>query len=149
MPQLMSQFGAHGPFVDIAVAISGPRQAALAAAGMPVAPPVIAKGLIDTGASITCIDPHIIKTLGLAPTGACPIHTPSSGVGGGHMCSLFDVAILIFMDANQIHVASITLPVAEAELSHQGAFDALIGRDILSKASLFYNGNSGTFVLSF
>ena len=147
MPSLTALLGVDGPIVEIAVGVSAARQAALRAAGISVAGPVLAKGLIDTGASCTCVDPTIVEQLGLTPTGTCPMHTPSSGTTA-HICNLFDVAVAIYMDVDQVHVASFTLPVAEAELSYQG-INALIGRDLLDKATLFYNGPKQTFVLSF
>jgi hypothetical protein len=103
--------------------------------------------LIDTGASVTCIDPSIIAQLELSPTTRATVHTPSSGQGG-HECNMYDVSLAIFMDSGQLHLASLTIPVAEAELSHQGV-DALIGRDVLSKALLVYNGVAGEFSISF
>lgn len=147
MPTLNLKFGAAGPIVDMGVLVSTPRRQALIASQRNVPDPVAARGLIDTGASVTCIDPSIIAQLELSPTTRATVHTPSSGQGG-HECNMYDVSLAIFMDSGQLHLASLTIPVAEAELSHQGV-DALIGRDVLSKALLVYNGVAGEFSISF
>ena len=146
MPSLTTSFGSAGPLISIGVAVSAPREAALVAAGRPVPTPMFAAGLVDTGASIPCVDPSIIKTLELSPTGSAPMHTPSSGTTG-HVCNLFDVMLWLLMDG-QIHVASLTIPVAEAQLSQHG-FDALIGRDVLDQGMMFYNGPSKSITLCF
>ncbi len=147
MPVVTIQIGPKGPIADIAVAVSAPRQSALAKAGIPAPPPVAVRGLIDTGASCTCVDPSVIKQLGIPPTGKCHMFTPSSGAAPVTM-NLFDVTLIIFMEQGQAHVADLLLPVAEAELDHNGC-QVLIGRDVLSNGAFFYDGKSGRVVLTF
>jgi predicted aspartyl protease len=147
MSILTMSIGPIGPLVEIGLMVSKPRAEALTANGVRVPDMVIAHGLIDTGATCTCIDPSIVQKLGLSPTGTTQVYTPSSGTLG-HNCDLYDVALGIVMGASQAHVVSITMPVLEAELAHQG-FEALIGRDVLARGSLFYNGQAGSFTLSF
>ncbi len=46
---------------------------------MAIPNPVAVKGLVDTGASCTVIDPTVVQRLGLTPTGSTMILTPSTG----------------------------------------------------------------------
>ena len=69
MPSITVPLSARGPIIDLAVAISAPRRAAMAEAGLAIPTPVAVKGLVDTGASCTVIDPAVVQELGLTPTG--------------------------------------------------------------------------------
>jgi hypothetical protein len=62
MPHLTVPFGRDGPLVDLFVGVSHQRRSALVAANLQVPDFQIAKALIDTGASCTCIDPTCTKT---------------------------------------------------------------------------------------
>lgn len=102
--------------------------------------------LLDTGASCTCIDPTLALPLGLVPTGSVPIQTPSTA-GAVHTCNQYDVSIFIpagdvggfFIDA---------IPVIETHLSSQG-IDGLIGRDILNRCTIVYNGTACSLCLAY
>jgi hypothetical protein len=52
------------------------------------------------------------------------------------------------MGPADVHVASMTTPVVEANLAHQG-FEALIGRDVLAQGLLVYDGKAGNLSLAF
>ncbi len=146
MPTLTTEIHADGPLVRIGVLVSRPRSDALAAAGRPIPSPVVVAALVETGASGTCIDPQVIQQLGLVPTGATAIGTPSSG-STGHICNQYDVSIAVVLDDGQYHVVD-NVPVIESDLAHFG-FHALLGRDILSLGHLFLNGPKRTISLAF
>jgi hypothetical protein len=147
MPSLTLLFDlVHGPLAQIAVGVSEPRRQALIAENKPVPLPFVGRGLIDTGASCTCVDPAVIKHLGLEPTGTSAMLTPSTGTTP-HVCLRYDACIMLFM-GNEVHVTHLTLPVAETALAFQG-FHALIGRDVLANGMLFYNGPAKALTLSF
>ena len=116
-------------------------------AGLDVPPPVLARALIDTGASCTCVDATVIKKLGLVPSGTASIYTPSTG-GNVHTCNQFDVAVGIVMDSNQVHVPSLIIPVIESDLDAQG-FQALLGRDVLNQGIFIYDGHRQFLTLAF
>lgn len=59
---------------------------------------------------------------------------------------MYDAAMIIQAPAGNLSIP--TLAVVEARLTMQG-FDALMGRDVLSKCVLIYDGFAGTFTLSF
>lgn len=140
------QISAGGPVVDVIVGVSIPRLGALQAAGLPIPQQKMGKFLIDTGASCTCIDIDLMNSLGIEPTGSTSIQTPSTN-GTHHTCSLYDVMIFIpCPNANGFLVEAI--PIVETHLSSQG-IDGLIGRDILDKCTLIYNGTANMFSLNY
>ena len=144
MPHLTLQFGATGPLLDVLISVSAPRQAALKQAGQAVPSPQIARALIDTGASITAVDPAITTALNLIPTGQTTIHTPSTAAEQPHPCATYDVHLTLSHPALSFYINA--LPVIQSNLHHQG-IQALIGRDVLANCLLFYDGRAGTYVL--
>jgi hypothetical protein len=52
------------------------------------------------------------------------------------------------MDNSQVHIISLTIPVIETPLQAHG-YIALIGRDVLSRGVMMYNGQASTLTLSF
>lgn len=146
MPHLTLPITPLGPLLDFICAVSKPRADALIKAGLPVPQAVTVKGLVDTGASITGLDPAILKALGVVSTGTIPVHTPSTKLGVPHVANQFDVSsILVHPMVTRTWMA---LPVIESELAHQG-IQALIGRDILSFCLMTYDGQAASFSLGF
>lgn len=135
----------HGPLVQVVIGVSDPRQQAMTAAGLPVPNPVTGTFLIDTGASTTCVDPSLIKALGIQPTGSVPIQTPSTQ-GAAHYCNTYDVLLYIPGGASGLYRAA--MPIFETHLKSQG-IDGLIGRDILDSCAMFYNGTTGQCTISY
>lgn len=125
---------------------SAPKEQALIAAGLAVPPAQIASLLIDTGASHTMIDIRFVGLLGLSPTGALPMHTPSTGTTP-IIIQTYDVGIAFAGYANAVHSLG-AHSVSAADFSGQG-IDGLLGRDILESARLTYSGPDRTYYLSF
>ena len=146
MPVLTLPLGGDGAIVPVLLHVSGPRLRVLREANRTIPAPVLGRGLIDTGASGTAIDPSVVQSLGLLPTGMTTILTPSTGMVP-HPCNQYDISIIILM-APQPLVALMTLPVIESQLLNQG-IHALIGRDVLSSGMLVYNGKANTISLAF
>jgi hypothetical protein len=142
VPHLIQQIASGGPLLDILVGPSKPRADALRAANLPVPSAIQIRGLVDTGASCTCIDPAALQTLQLTPTGTIPIHTPSTGTQP-HQTNLFDVLI-----HPRLSLTIQAVSVAESHLAIQG-IQALIGRDVLRNCLLIYDGQAGAFTLAF
>ncbi|HEX9670850.1 MAG TPA: hypothetical protein VGC93_15365 [Thermoanaerobaculia bacterium] len=149
MPHFTLSIGPHGPLLGALIGVSKPRADALTAAGQPIPQAVPITGLIDTGASCTCIDPSVLLTsLSLTPTGSVLVNTPSTGATP-HDTEQFDVALVIPATAGMTPLLFPTIPVISSELLvHQG-FHALIGRDILDRCLLVYDGAAKTFTLAF
>jgi hypothetical protein len=95
--------------------------------------------LIDTGASITSVDVSIIQSLGIQPVGISNVFTPQ----GSTQQELFPVKLSFIGTPIIFNFSS----VLGSELRNQGIF-ALIGRDVLSRCILIYNGPAGHFSLS-
>jgi len=71
--------------------------------------------------------------------------TPSTG-SNAHHANLYDVSLVLMHPKLSLTVNNV--PVAEAHLAIQG-IQALIGRDILRRCLLIYDGQSGIFTLGF
>lgn len=148
MPHFTLQISPQGALLDAVVGVSAPRHAALVAAGQVVPNAVPIRALVDTGSSITCIDPSVLQTLQLSPTGNTQITTPSTGSHPVN-ADLYDVGLLIPPGAtNQAPLLVHTIAVICAELTSQG-FHALIGRDVLAQCVFSYNGSFGWFTLAY
>src|SRR5438034_746255 len=117
MPVLTTRISAAGPIVELAIGVSARRRIALQAVGRQIQPTVIVRGLIDTGASCTCLDPSVIAKLELEPTGIGSILGASSG-GTPQFCNQYDVALALLMDDRQAHLITLTLPIVEVLLEN-------------------------------
>lgn len=145
MPHITLQIGPSGPVLDLEIGVSQAREDALKKAGQPVPPPLRIRGLIDTGASCTCVDPLVLGRLQLTPTGKVAINTPSTG-SVPHTADQYDVSLILM--SSYLRLLFPAKSVVESHLSIQG-IDALIGRDILEKCLLVYDGQAATFTLAF
>lgn len=96
---------------------------------------------------MTAVDPSVPATLGLSPTGSASITTPSTGTTP-HVADQYDVALIVPAPGSTPLVFP-TIPVMCVELLASQGFHALIGRDILSKCVLHYNGATNLFTLAF
>jgi hypothetical protein len=120
------------------------RQQALRTAGQVIPANQNCSLLIDTGASGTSIDPSIITTLGLAPTGNIPIQTPSTG-GTPHFANTYDISMIILGPGIPKIIPA--MQIVGLPLRHQG-IDGLLGRDVLASARLIYSGTDNIVMMS-
>ena len=131
----------EGPTISVIVR---PSTAFLSASkegeGAPEVPSVRSLMLVDTGASGSAVDHEVIAMLGLQPTGAISIATPSHD---HHDVLTYDIDLII--EENQFHLPDV--PVFATGLKNQG-ISGLIGRDVLKHMLLVYNGYSGDFTLA-
>lgn len=128
-----------GPIIPIQLEVPPPLTKSLTEAGLPVPAPVSGLGLIDTGASVSCVDSGVPGKLGVKPIGT----TTLTGATGSGLRALFPMRLVI-------PAIQLTLDyqyVTEADLSPLG-YVALLGRDFLEKATLIYHGNVGEYALS-
>lgn len=93
--------------------------------------------LIDTGASNTCISAKVIADLGLSPSGKVAV----GGVHGSQATNgyQFQVAIVFIQGPPSATGAVLTnahvTPVSGVEFIPSGAFDVLLGRDVICMGS--------------
>jgi hypothetical protein len=119
VPFFTLQFQAPtGPRCDLYLAVSVPRENALKAAGLPIPAPILVKGLVDTGASVSGVDPETIEKLGLVATGVTSVLTPSTQEGVPHQARSYDVRLLI--PASPASWIIPALAVIESNLKAQG-----------------------------
>lgn len=148
MAHFTVQVSPGGPLINAVVRPSKQRSDALKAAGKPVPADVALRALVDTGASSTCVDPSVLTTqLGLSPTGVVPVHTPSSGQTP-HQADQYDIGLIIYGTTTAQFLEFPTIPVLSCDLSQQG-IQALLGRDIIGRCVLVYNGALGQFTMAF
>jgi predicted aspartyl protease len=135
--------------LNAVVGVSNARRTALLSTQQAVPNAIPIRALVDTGASGTCIDPSVLDALGLTPTGSTQVCTPSTGTSS-HTADLYDVSLFI-PGANQTQppLTIANLPVMSAQLLVSQGFHALIGRDILARCLMTYNGVLGQFTLAY
>lgn len=148
MPHLTQQLSSGGAMIDVWIGVSIPKGNVLKAMGQTSPVPKQVRALIDTGASCTAVDPSIIQSLGLTPTGTTYIQTPSTG-STPHISNQYDVLLgVVYPHAPTSRLIFEALPVVESHLLNQG-FHVLLGRDVLSKCLFVYNGQQDFFSLAF
>jgi hypothetical protein len=147
LPHFTIQISPNGPIVDLIVSASEAKKAALIAAHQPIPQVQAVRGLIDTGASCTCVDPTVLRLLDLKPTGNTTVHTPSTG-GAPQSVATFDVGLVIPC-INSVPFMLSTIEVIESQLFQAQGFHVLIGRDILAHCHFTYNGLAAYFNLAY
>jgi len=130
-----------GPIVQVTVGVADIVGTQLLQQGQQPPSPVTGLGLIDTGASSTCIDEAVAQQLGLPVIDVVQISTPSHA----------QVQQNVYPAMLEIPVGHIRVSVPRAigaVLSGQGII-ALIGCDFLQNCTLHFNGPAGMFTLSY
>lgn len=131
---------ALGPRVQITISPTQDQVKFLVDSGGSVPAPVSGLAMIDTGASITCIDTDAAAGAGLAVVDSGPM---SSATHPNEIVPIYAGVMLILGFPHDFH----TNRAYGATLQGQGLI-ALIGRDVLSSAILVYNGPDDSFSLS-
>ena len=139
MPTLNGVLG--GPIIQVSISVAPVVAQTILSAGGTVPPPVNGIGLIDTGASGTCVDDDVALGLNLPVTGTA---TMASASHAGSQRNLYPIQLEVVGWPIKWH----TNRAMGASLNAQGLI-ALIGRDMLRACVLVYNGTAGTFSLSF
>ncbi|MBH1970837.1 hypothetical protein FK216_06015 [Moraxellaceae bacterium AER2_44_116] len=146
MPSINLPIQDSGVLIQVLIGVSYPFQEALKLAGQAIPKPIKGHFLIDTGASLTCVDASLIQPLDLPVIGSVNIQTPSTQ-GGTHQCKQYD-AMLFLQDQGSAGFIIEAIPLLATHLKSQGV-DGLIGRDILDRCTLIYNGTAKTFTLAY
>jgi hypothetical protein len=146
MPHFLLSTSQQGLAVSAAVMVSDARRQALNDAVQPIPPPQRIMAVLDTGATISAVDPTVLAALGLTATGKAEIHTPSTQ-GVPVLADTYDVSIGIFAGrAGDTHFVSNTIQVTASILGN--GIQALIGTDILKSCIMTYNGADDCFTLA-
>ena len=135
------------PIVEAVFHVSKPRWKHLDQAHIGVPVPFNGLALLDTGASVSCLDPAVVNHLRLEERGIADVWTPSTGPKP-HPAPEYDVAIVIPPGRRgDAPLVIDCLPVIESDLFSKQGMHALIGRDVLQHCIFHYNG-SGHFSLA-
>lgn len=131
-----------GALIDVHIGLSEARRHAHRVQGLPVPPLVQAKLLIDTGASVSMVDEALMRTLQLSPTSATEFHSPSTS-GVAQTCNVYDVQMVLggIATPNTLRIDPLAM-MANSFINH--AFDGLLGRDVLARLVIAWNGPGQT-----
>jgi predicted aspartyl protease len=129
-----------GPIVQVSVTLAQSFAATVAQSGGQLPQPVTGLALVDTGASNTCIDDEAAKSMNLPVIDVGSMHSASHAKTPSNIYPV-QVEIIGF----QIQFQS--LRTMGAALKAQGLL-MLLGRDLLQRCTLFYNGLTGQITLS-
>jgi len=125
--------------LQVTVGISQSIAQQLVQRGEAVPAPISGLALVDTGASVTCIDDGAAQQLQL------PV------IDRAHMASASHAATQQNVYPVHMEISGLPVPIEAramgAALTAQGLV-ALIGRDLLQHFTLFYNGVSGEITLA-
>jgi len=97
--------------------------------------------LVDTGASMICVDRKVIEQLGMAPVSEANV-----GTAGGVQKQLVYPAMLRFPNTT---MPELNIWCLGGDFAGQGDMIALIGRDVLSLFVLVYNGPGASITLAY
>lgn len=148
MPLLHGSILAEGAIVEVQLGLSLQEIRRLRKLGRPVPQPVLLKGMLDTGADVTCADPQSLANLPLPASGAIITHSPA--LGGQAATLLHDSGIRLVHpsgDPRQDYVVE-DLLLAEMPLGVLG-YEMLVGRDVLDHCRFVYDGKAGQFELDY
>ena len=128
MPCLSGRFDrAIGPIINIGVALSASITPASAAQGVPIS---FFPALIDTGATITCVAPQVVRTVVLRPSGKREMVSAHQSAP----VNVYLVDLILPFGSAGLHMPDVQ--VMEFAGSPSNPFQMLLGRDILCRGTL-------------
>lgn len=136
-----------GALVDVEFGVCAPQRAAMLKAGRQPPPPTFATLLIDTGASHTFVDEGVMRILQLQATSTARYHS-SSTQGLTDACSVYDVALLLGSVAEKNALRFDPMQVMANPFINQ-PHQGLLGRDILDRLQLHWNGPTRRLVITY
>jgi Aspartyl protease len=147
MPQqLIFPIATEGLLVDIHIGLPAEALEAQLALGKPFVPVTQVRGLIDTGADATSVDPEVLAGLGLISAGQAQMTTASGKV----RVDRYVISLGIFGPAG-VGGPGLVRPVWNVtNLSHSLAdVKVLIGMDLIRQIILKIDGPARKFTIDF
>ena len=129
----------HGPRVTVTITPLQDQIQILAKQGKDIPKPVTGFALIDTGASVTCVDQEAAAKAGLVTVGSDPL---TSATHANEVLPVY-AGRLTIPGLGEFEI----LRAFGAKLAPLG-FTALIARDVLMGCVLVYNGMDASFSIS-
>jgi len=136
-----------GAFFPIEVHVPLQIAAAMAKAGQTVPNRISGIGLIDTGATLTCIDETILLSLGLNPIG----QVNSVTANGPMLCNVYPARILFPVQGWTLDLGQsmgVNLKGQAIPTDPPQPIIALLGRNLLERSVLIYNGITGLWTIT-
>ena len=141
---------ARGPIIKAIIEVAPSHKLLLQSKGLPVPKPVVARLLLDTGASSTVVSHQLAEKAGLALISEnSPLHGVGVDTSGK---TYFGEVCLQFRDENnKLERISKTCQISAASLPAQTSeyMDGLLGRDFLAGFEVTYNGVTGIVSFQF
>ena len=134
-------FGA-GPRVPVEIRVPNALANYLTQNGKPIPAPIPGDALVDTGASVSCVDEKAVQSLGVNPVGVAQVGTPSTA-GTPQL----QYPVLFAFPGTTLPPMEIAHALGSV-LQPQKLL-ALIGRDVLASFVFAYNGPGGFVTLSY
>ena len=140
--QVSAQFALiqQGPIIQVVLGLAQSFANQLVQQGHSVPNPVSGQALVDTGASVTCIDDEIAQSMGLP---VIDVVQMTSASHASTPANVYPVQLQIVGTPIRVEVSR----GLGAILKPQNIV-ALIGRDFLQHCAMFYNGPTGQLTLS-
>jgi predicted aspartyl protease len=129
-----------GPQVGVQIEVPAALAQKLTASNLPIPAPVKGMALIDTGATMTAVDAAAVSALGVNPIGVVPVGT----AGGPTSHPVYPIKLQLQGIGLVLNFGRVT----GAPLSGMGLV-ALLGRDVLTRMILIYDGPSSEYTLGF
>jgi predicted aspartyl protease len=131
---------AAGPLVEVQIEVPDALAQQLKSAGAPIPAPVRGMALIDTGATMTAVDAGVFAALGVNPVGVVPVGT----AGGPARHPVYPIKL-------QLQGIGLVLNFGRVTGAPLGGMNlvALLGRDVLARMILIYDGPTSEYTLSF
>ena len=141
-PHLLAR---SGPVLQVEVSVPTALSKFLASKERPVPQPLTGWALIDTGATRSCADATVLTKLGLSPIGVV-----EAGTAGGKIRQYLYPAKLRFPgEGLEIEFTSLIGVDLRGQKIADRELIVLLGRDVLSRCVLVYNGPGGFFTVAF
>jgi hypothetical protein len=133
-----------GPIIDVLVSIPQALAELYTKQSKTIPTPISGIGLIDTGATRSCVHEEIMKKLGVQTIGVATSGTAAGPVQHNLYPSHFTFpAASINIDFSAVIGVNLTGQNVEGK-----QIIALIGRDVLSAGIFIYNGHTGAFSIA-
>lgn len=146
MPNLTVEVAAdQAPVVELVIAPTEARAEALKAAAGPIPPSIVVLAMLDTGAAISLITHRIAEQLNLDPGGERSVF--GVAVAATETGVVYRVR-LFFGGMPAVQLASTAQVIAVEDLTEFGV-SMIVGRDLLSRCLLLYNGPDGRCTFAF
>ena len=129
----------RGPVVTVSLRPIEEQRQVMAERGEPIPAAIDGLAMIDTGASVTCVDE--------AAAGRAGLHVVDRGTISSASHSAHSVPVFA-CDINVAGLGRIRLPRAMGATLENHGLLAIIGRDALGSTVFIYNGPSGSFSIA-